>query len=1065
MLTCPACGRANPAEARFCNGCGGPLGAGASAREVRKTVTALFCDLVGSTTLGETHDPEVLRPLLERYFAAARGAIERHGGRVEKYIGDAVSAVFGLPVAHEDDALRAVRAAMEIQVRLAELAAGSPFPFTARVGVTTGEVLVPGDGTPLIGDAMNTAARLQAAAEPGTVLIGEPTWRLVRDAVVAEPVEPLSLRGKAEPIPAYRVVAVASLSPMRTRRLDAPMVGRRREAALLESAFARAASDRACQLFTVLGSAGAGKSRLVEEFLAAHGPVEGDGDAAADGTEVLRGRCLPYGEGITWYPVTEALRGALGLPDFEDAATVTAAIHAAVGEEEHAPLLEANLARLFAAGEGGSPEETFWAIRRFLESRGREHPLVLVLDDIHWGEPTFLDFVEHVADWSRDASILLLAMARPDLLDVRPAWGGGKTNATTISLAPLTDAECGQLIEGLAGSSALPPEVRSRITAVAEGNPLFVEEMLRMLVDDGRLVREGTDDGEQWVASGDLADVHVPPTISALLSARLDRLSDDERAVVEAAAVAGKEFHRGALLALLPEAARQGLPVHLRSLVRRELVTPERSTLPGEDAYRFRHLLIRDAAYDAIPKADRAGLHVAFADWLEGVAGDRVIEQEEIVGHHLERAYRYREDLGLPEDRELRLRAARALGAAGARALDAGDVRAATELLRPAADLAAGDSMELEVLMRLSDALDEEAKFEEAGSVIGRLVEVARTAGDPVSAMRVGLKASWYEQQQSPADYDLDKGGRLAEKAIQTFKEAGAQQFLPHALVRLGSIEWDHGRMARALELTSEALDLTIARRDRPEIRACLINLLVILDFDSTPLSEAFARASEMIETFKDDRAILSTALLERALMAAWLGRADEARDDLEASRAIAEELGRRWDEQMYPVLEGYVTWFEHGPSAAEATFREGRRLLAETGDRVNVWFSSPPLARVLLAMGRNADAEEVLLDLREIPLAPARIQGLTNGAVIAARRGDHGEALRLSREAEAFAAATDLLWDQADVALDKAEILLLAGRPAEARAAAEDALARFERKEHALGIRRVREFLAALPG
>jgi len=423
MLTCPACGRANPAEARFCNGCGSPLGPTASSREVRKTVTALFCDLVGSTTLGETHDPEVLRPLIERYFGAARGAIERHGGRVEKFIGDAVSAVFGLPVAHEDDALRAVRAAVEIQARLRELAASSPFPFAARIGVTTGEVLVPGDGTPLIGDTMNTASRLQSTAAPGSVVIGEPTFRLVRDAVVTEPIPPLSLKGKAAAVPAYRVIRVASLSPMRTRRLDAPMVGRRREAALLEGAYDRAVSDRACQLFTVLGSAGAGKSRLVEEFLATH---------AGDGTEILRGRCLPYGEGITWYPVTEALRDALDLAEFADAVAVQAAIHAAVGGEEHAASIEANLARLFAAGEGGSGEETFWAIRRFLESRGREHPLVLVLDDIGWGETTFLDFVEHVADWSRDASILLLCMARPDLLDVRPAWGGGKTNATTI---------------------------------------------------------------------------------------------------------------------------------------------------------------------------------------------------------------------------------------------------------------------------------------------------------------------------------------------------------------------------------------------------------------------------------------------------------------------------------------------------------------------------------------------------------------------------------------------------------------------------------------------------------
>ena len=269
MLTCPSCGRANPAEASFCMGCGGPLGATATAHETRRTVTALFCDLVGSTALGEQHDPEVLRGALERYFDLVQATVERHGGRVEKYVGDAVNGVFGLPAAHEDDALRAVRAGVEIQAGLAGLAATSLVPIAARIGIHTGEVLAPGTGRPLIGDTMNTASRLQSSAEPGSVIIGEPTFRLVRDAVVAEPVEPLVLKGKAEPVPAYRVVAVASLSPMRTRRLDAPMVGRRREASLLEDAFERAASDRACVLFTVLGAAGAGKSRLVEEFLGA----------------------------------------------------------------------------------------------------------------------------------------------------------------------------------------------------------------------------------------------------------------------------------------------------------------------------------------------------------------------------------------------------------------------------------------------------------------------------------------------------------------------------------------------------------------------------------------------------------------------------------------------------------------------------------------------------------------------------------------------------------------------------------------------------------------------------
>ena len=608
MPTCPTCGKENPEGFTFCGFCSSSLESQVTSA-ARKTITALFCDLVGSTALGEEHDPEVLRPVLARYFDEMRTAIERHGGRVEKFIGDAIAAVFGLPIAHEDDALRAARAAIEMQERLAVLNEDSSIPLVARIGVTTGEVLVPADDKPIVGDAMNTAARLEAAATPGEVLIGEPTYRLIRDAVVTEQVDSLELKGKAELVAAYRLVGVASISPIRTRRLDAPMVGRSRETLLLGQAFERAGSDRSCQLFTVLGAAGAGKSRLVDEFL-----------GTLDVAEVLQGRCLPYGDGITFYPVTEAMKGALDLADFDDESTVQDRIHASVGTDEHADAITANLAKLLGAGEGGSSEETFWAIRRFFEIRGQEQPLVVVFDDIHWGEETFLDLIEHIADWSRDAQILLLCMARPDLLDERPAWAGGKANATTISLAPLTEEETTELIDHLLGEAGLPAEVRVRIASVAEGNPLFVEEMFRMLIDDGLL----TQYGDHWVPSADLARVSIPPTISALLSARLDRLSDPERQVIERAAIEGKEFHRGAVVELLPEPAKAAADQDLKTLTRKELISPERSLLPGEDAYRFRHLLIRDAAYDRIPKQDRAAFHVAFADWLVRVAGDRV---------------------------------------------------------------------------------------------------------------------------------------------------------------------------------------------------------------------------------------------------------------------------------------------------------------------------------------------------------------------------------------------------------------------------------------------------------
>jgi class 3 adenylate cyclase/tetratricopeptide (TPR) repeat protein len=1052
MLTCPACGRTSPAEASFCAGCGTPLGATSSSREVRKTVTALFCDLVGSTALGETHDPEVLRPLLERYFAVARQAVERHGGRVEKFIGDAVSAIFGLPVTHEDDALRAVRAAMEIQARLEDLEADSPFPFAARVGVTTGEVLVPGDGTPLIGDAMNTAARLQAGAEPGQVLIGEPTYRLVRDAVVAEPVEPLALRGKAEPVPAFRVLRVASLSPMRTRRLDAPMVGRRREAALLESAFERAASDRACQLFTVLGAAGAGKSRLVEEFLGAL--------ADTDAT-VLRGRCLPYGEGITYYPVAEAVKEGLGLADFADAAEVRASLREAVVGEEHSEVVAERVAQVLGAAEGGSGEETFWGIRRLLEALARKRPLVVVFDDIHWGEPTFLDLVEHIADLSRDAPILLLCMARPDLLDVRPAWGGGKTNATTISLAPLSEVQCDEFIAGLLGSVDLPAVVRGRITGVAEGNPLFIEEMLRMLVDDGRLVR----DEAGWRPAGDLSTVEVPPTISALLSARLDRLSDAERAIVEAAAVEGKEFHRGAIATLLGGGATGDLDAHLRSLVRKELIRPERSSLPGEDAYRFRHLLIRDAAYDAIPKAERATLHRAFADWLEQVAGDRIVEQEEIVGHHLATAYRYREELGLSEDRDLRLRAARALGAAGRRADDLGDARAAIDLLGPAADLAHGDEAELDLLLRLMLAHNEAMEIDEVRSVMARLEARAEATDNAVYLMRARMFRFSDATYTRPEMWDAEAVRSLTEEALRVYREYGAPQFIPQALLWLGTVEWSRGRATAMHARAREAFELALQVHDRQWTSVILANALGVLEDGPSPLTAVLAEVEEQLRRFAGDRAITASILLNRARTLAYLGRADDARADAEASRAFGQEVGRRAEDADYSHVDGIAAWSRGDLEDARQHLAEAHRIQGAYELSWGFAYTGPSLARVLMDLGGVRDAEQVLVDFRNNVQHPtARANAKSIAAVVAARDGDLDRALRLSREAMDLVLATDLLMDQGAVTLERAEVLLLAGRPAEARAAVEDALARFERKEYAIGIRRAREFLTALP-
>ena len=573
VATCPACGKENPDGFQYCGFCTAPLALHATAREVRKVVTVLFCDLVGSTALGEQTDPEALRALLGRYFERMSGIVESHGGTVEKFIGDAVMAVFGVPAVHEDDALRACRAAVEMRDALPALG------IHGRIGVNTGEVVTGTAERLVTGDAVNVAARFEQAAAPGEVLIGASTHELVQGAVDAEPVEPLDLKGKSEPVAAFRLLA-AHAAP--ERRHDSLFVGRERELGLLAEAWGRAMAEQRCELVTVVGDPGIGKSRLAAEAL------------ASIDARVVRGRCLPYGAGITYWPVVEVIKQLDVLPADPAAA---AALRSLLGESD----------------AGTSAEEIGWAFRKLLEEQA---PLVVVFDDIQWGEETFLDLIEHVALLSSGAPLLLLCMARPELLDSRPTW------PVTIRLEPLDGNDAATLI-----GADVPEELRARIAAAAAGNPLFISEMLAMTQEAG-------------------AEVEVPASLKALLAARLDQLDPAERRVLECGSVEGEVFHRGAVQALTPEEAQ--VTPRLAALVRRELIRSDRPQFAGEDGFRFRHLLIRDTAYDALPKATRAELHQRFAAWLE-THGRELVELEEIRGYHLEQAARYLADLGRPD--------------------------------------------------------------------------------------------------------------------------------------------------------------------------------------------------------------------------------------------------------------------------------------------------------------------------------------------------------------------------------------------------------------------------------
>jgi class 3 adenylate cyclase len=470
MKDCPHCSQVNVDEARFCLKCGRELEPSAPPRETRKVVTVLFSDVIGSTRLGERLDPETLRRVMARYLADMKAALEAHGGTVEKFIGDAVMAVFGIPVLHEDDALRAVRAAIEMRERLArlneELQRDRGVAILTRTGINTGEVVAgdPATGQTLVtGDPVNIAARLEQVAQPGEILIGETTHRVLRKSVAADPVPLLALKGKDDPVAAYRLLEVLPEAEAVRRRLDSPMVGRDRQLALLRQTIAAAVADRACYLFTVIGSPGVGKSRLIHEFARA---MEHE-------ATILRGRCLPYGEGITYWPVDEMVKEAAGITDDDNPGAAAAKLASLPSAEERGVVAE-RLSQVLGLAEATAPaEEIAWAFRKLLEALSRARPVVAVFDDVQWAEPTLVDLIDHVTDWSRDAPILLITIARQELLDTHPGWGGGTRNTTTIQLEPLTDQNCGELVENLLGRAMLPVDAKSRIAEAAEGNPLL----------------------------------------------------------------------------------------------------------------------------------------------------------------------------------------------------------------------------------------------------------------------------------------------------------------------------------------------------------------------------------------------------------------------------------------------------------------------------------------------------------------------------------------------------------------------------------------------------------------
>ncbi len=998
MLVCASCGHENSEGAKFCEECGFSFAASpARAKEQRKTVTVLFCDVTGSTALGETVDPEALRTLLARYFEQMSAILERHGGTVEKFIGDAVMAVFGVPVLHEDDALRAVRAAAEMRAALPELG------VEGRIGVMTGEVVTGTEERLATGDAVNVAARLEQAARPGEVLLGAGTLRLVEDAVEVEQLEPLELKGKSEPVPAYRLLSVSEEAPV--RHLEAPMVGRERELQRLRAAFEQAVHDRSCQLFTVLGSAGVGKSRLAAEFL-----------AGVDAT-IARGRCLPYGEGITYWPVVEVIK-QLPKPELDPLAHE--ALASLLGEEAVVT----------------SSDEIAWAFRKLLEAVAQARPLVSVFDDLHWGEETFLDLVEHVADLSRDAPLLLLCMARPDLLERRAAWAGGKLNATSVLLEPLSAEETEQIIASLAAE--LPDRVLRRLIEAAEGNPLFVEEMVA-------LVRESEDD-----------QVTVPPTIQALLAARLDQLDQSERGVLERGAVEGRVFHRGAVQALAPEETQ--VTTRLTALVRKELVRPDKTQLVGEDAFRFRHLLIRDAAYDTLPKATRAELHERFAAWLEQ-HGAELVELDELLGYHLEQSCRYRAELGLPSDDQLAAAARRRLTAAGRRASFRQDSGAAASLLGRAAALVPAAELDLALELDLVDALFGTGKGGDALRRARSLAERATAAGDRVGELCGGIEEGLLRAFLEP-EGATERLAALVEQALPVFEAAGDDLALYIGYRALGQVAGMRGQFDAGLE----ACERAFMHAQQAGLPYELLGFRAVARFNgTTPAPELLAWLDEQGERGARDPNLRG----HRANALAKIGRLDEARALLAEVRA---ELAERGGGILLAVTTGHasvdVELLAGDPAAAVELGTEGCRLLDELGERGWQSTAAGKMAQALYALDRLEQADAWAGRAAELGASDDAITQMLWRQVrakVLARRGEHAEAERLAREAVATGEQTEMLDAQGDVYADLAEVLSLANRPKEAAEALKQALARYERKGNLVSAQRVQMRLAEL--
>jgi len=1060
MRICATCGEESPERFRYCPTCGATLATAQIGRDSRKTVTIVFANPKPHTESGAPLEPATFTDVMTRYFEVMKKALEAHGGTVEKFIGDAVMAVFGLPVRHEDDALRAVRAAADMQAALPALNADFGARYGVRllnhIGVNTGEVIATGDASSaqrlVTGDTVNTAARLEQAAGAAEIILGELTELLTRGTVEVEPIEPLTLKGKAEPVPAYRLLRV-SARPAERSSTATPFVGREAEMSRLHDALAGAATGPRARLTVVLGDAGVGKSRLTKEFAA----------GAADGATVVRGRCLPYGDGITFWPIAEIVRAAAGIADDDPPAVARERIGRLVadrGVDDAEAIVDRVAAAIGLSAGDFQIAELFWASRRLLELLAADRPLVAIIDDVHNAAPTFLDLVDHVIEASTGAAILILCSGRFELLQAHADWAEAHSEER-IALTPLSatdsDAIIDQLLEGL------DERVRTRIATAAEGNPLYVEQMVSMLVETGAIRR----DGDRWLPTAPDADIAVPPSVQALVAARLDALGPSERATVEPASVIGLSFPVDALGELVPTDINERLPVCLDGLEAKQFVRPA----DAEHTYRFGHGVIRDTTYGSMLKRIRVALHEQFVTWAERVNRERgrETEFEEILGYHLEQSYRYRLELGPLDDegRTVGRRAAEKLGSAGKRALGRTDMPTAADLLgRAARLLPEDDPPRIDLLTELAEAQEALSDFDGVAGSVAAALEAAGRLGDARLGARAELRRlalGVYAPELAGPEIDLEAG---VQAAIETFTaardEAGlARAWRVRAMIRSKAGQYDD--VAAAAEQIIE--HATRAGEQRLVARGVSVYADQAV-LSSRPIAEISGRIESYLELVRGDRKAEATASLGLAQLEAMQGNFDRARELYAKGQALLADLGPSISAATTSIATSRVELLAGDLERAEAELRRDDAILAGLGETYYRSWIAGVLAKVVLARG-DVDSAQALLETAVLLTDEDDIDTQVLLGSIRARldcaRGRTDEAITVAQRAVDDSRLTADPVLQADALAELSEVLSAAGRSDDARPPLEEAVRRYQAKGDAVSAARAADRLRAL--